>query len=40
MFDVNTVVDANNVFHRPEKPLKWLSDFLAQKSRELENEVG
>ena len=27
---------ANAPNHRPEKPLKWLADFLAQKSAEVE----
>ena len=28
------------VHNRPEKPLKWLSEFLAHKSGELEKESG
>ena len=24
--------------HRPEKPLKWLAEFLGQRSREVEGE--
>lgn len=28
--------DANYCDYRPEKPLKWLSEFLAEKSKEVE----
>ena len=26
--------------HRPEKPLRWLAEFLGQRSREVEGERG
>lgn len=38
--DIDAGAGANDILDRPEKPLKWLSEFLAHKSRELEKEVG